>query len=860
MDDLPDLVAALSDFPNTIIPDRCFSKPCQERLRLVLHQLRNQPGTVGSGDLAGLIGHVVWNASAGGAPLQVRVPFGDLWPTSSQWVNAGLRVVSQTSRSILLEPADEWSPNWLDGIPLRDVFAGVQRRHRDDSPLLVADPCWPRVLGPQFDRFTSPGQREALRAAALAPPGSTLIINLPTGSGKSLAGWGPSLLGLPGRGVTLVVVPTVALALDQERQVQLLMRSQRLGDPTAPLAWHGNLGDDDRRTIKRAIRDGRQTVVFASPEAATTALAPALFEAVQEGLFRAFVVDEAHVVAQWGNDFRPDFQALAGLRRELLRRAPPESRFRTRLLSATFTQETFDTLEVLFGSVQSVSAVHLRPEPAYWVSSEASDEAERIERVLEAIRRLPRPFLLYVSLQKDANDWFARLRDRERILRVACVHGDSRDRESIVEAWRQNQLDAIVATSAFGLGMDKGDVRSVVHACVPETVDRLYQEVGRGGRDGLASLSLVVYAPDDLRHAATLNRERIISVQRGLERWEAMFVGAASVPGREDVVRVNLTAKPPDITQDSDANVSWNMRTINVMARAKLIELENESPPAMEPKDDESKDQFDDRAKRAFNEYFSHALVRIRPGHRDSEIWNDRIAAERLRTGSASRNQLEAMQELLTGAREFGEAFADVYSLTTRNEDIRPEATCGGCSTCRARGRNATGYVPPEPNPPDFSWEIDPRLRTALRLANGQTFAVVTYDRPRPTPRNFRRWRDTILLEFLPRLARLGIREFAVGPELRRQGPYNDLYRYAPEGYVLQANLDEPITGWPVPRAMFLDPSDAMGLLPRWALRLRRVHIVIAPESIRDPDHPADLYKDRNPVLSFAAVLDELMR
>src|SRR5262249_52211360 len=195
--------------------------------------------------------------------------------------------------------------------------------------------------------------------------------------------------------------------------------------------------------------------------------------------------------------------------------------------------------------------------------AEAPDPATQERWVREAVRRLPRPLLLYVSRRKHAEDWAARLRDEEQIFRLGFVHGGSGDREGVVEKWRRNQLDIVVATSAFGLGMDKGDVRAVIHACVPETADRFYQEVGRGGRDGRASLSLAVYTDADLADAAQLNRERIITAKRGLERWEAMRATAVDVPGRDGVYRVDLRARPSDVASDSEANLAWNLRTLH---------------------------------------------------------------------------------------------------------------------------------------------------------------------------------------------------------------------------------------------------------------------------------------------------------
>jgi superfamily II DNA/RNA helicase len=240
--------------------------------------------------------------------------------------------------------------------------------------------------------------------------------------------------------------------------------------------------------------------------------------------------------------------------------------------------------------------------------------------------------LLYVSRRKHAEYWAACLREEEQIRRVAFVHGGSEDREGVVERWRLNQLDIVVATSAFGLGMDKGDVRAVIHACVPETADRFYQEVGRGGRDGRASLSLVVYTDEDLDDAARLNRERIISAKRGLERWETMRATATDVPGRDGVTRIDLRARPSDVPSDSEANLAWNLRTLNLMARARLIEIESEPPPTLEPVPGESPEAFDLRAREAFNTYFSQALVRPKPGHRTR-----RSGSTRSRTSGGGR-------------------------------------------------------------------------------------------------------------------------------------------------------------------------------------------------------------------------------
>ncbi|MCC7065363.1 MAG: ATP-dependent DNA helicase RecQ, partial [Planctomycetes bacterium] len=563
MSDHAAIVDLLSGWPHERPKDVGLDGPCAHRIWLALRALKDEPGDVGVGDLAGLIAHWLIRESCAGRGDRLRVPQNERWPSEERWAAAGLTVVTRGQGEFVLAPGKSWEPHWLEGAlgnpPLDAVFRETRRRtvHQVDQP--VADTCLADALGQRFARFTCPGQRQAIRAAFLLPPGGTLLVVLPTGAGKSLVGVAPALLNWPARGTTLVVVPTVALAFDQAHQVQEMLT--RLGaSPSLPLAWHADLPEPDRAAVKRAIRDGTQSVLFASPEAVMQSLSPALFDAAAAGLLRALVIDEAHLVAQWGNDFRPEFQSLAGLRDQLLKTCPSEAQLRTLLLTATLTQESFSTLRTLFGDVEIVSAVHLRPEPSYWVKHAATWEEQR-QFVLETCRRVPRPFLLYVTQRKHAEEWEGLLRE-DGMMRVRHVHGASRDRDEVLKLWRKNDIDAVVATSAFGLGMDKGDVRAVIHACVPETVDRYYQEVGRGGRDGSACLSIVVYTDANMKEAERLNRERVITTGLGLKRWEAMFATRAQGSERGEVFEVDLRAKRPGQTQDNDANVGWNLQTL----------------------------------------------------------------------------------------------------------------------------------------------------------------------------------------------------------------------------------------------------------------------------------------------------------
>jgi ATP-dependent DNA helicase RecQ len=232
------------------------------------------------------------------------------------------------------------------------------------------------------------------------------------------------------------------------------------------------------------------------------------------------------MVAQWGEQFRPEFHMLAGLRDSLLSECPPNSKFKTLLLTATLTSDSYRTIRTLFSAddFRVVSELALRPEPRYVIEA-AKDDFERGSRVEDALRLFPRPMILYTSLREDAERWFERIRSLG-FRRIRLVKGGdlaSGPGEKILGEWRDGDIDVIVATSAFGLGVDQNDVRSVVHACLPESIDRFYQEVGRSGRDGRASVSLLVTSPNDERVAKNLSTKTRISIDRGFERWIEMW-------------------------------------------------------------------------------------------------------------------------------------------------------------------------------------------------------------------------------------------------------------------------------------------------------------------------------------------------
>lgn len=393
-----------------------FWEACQQRLLDALRAV-GTPYSPGLGDIASLVRHVLRREDelqGGTSQTLLKVPRTPRYPDRSIWQRSGMTVLREGPDYYLIS-ARAWQPEWLelsDRYP-PDVPIFNEESRRKYEPV-SGDPFLDLV---DLKNYRSVGQREAVHAVLTAPLRSTLIINLPTGSGKSLCAQLPALLQSRISGISVVVVPTTALAIDQERALKPF-----INHPTAYYGDESLEGKERRQEIRDRIRAGTQRIIFTSPESLIGSLAPSLYEAAKQGMLRYFVIDEAHMVEQWGDEFRPAFQELPGLRRDLLRLTS----FTTLLLSATLTESCLDTLETLFGQpgpFQVISAVQLRPEPSYWFAWCQSEDLRK-QRLLEAIYHLPRPLIIYAT--KVADEQFAQLLEIEPAERIPQLESLSR--------------------------------------------------------------------------------------------------------------------------------------------------------------------------------------------------------------------------------------------------------------------------------------------------------------------------------------------------------------------------------------------------------------------------------------------------
>lgn len=429
-----------------------------------------------------------------------------------------------------------------------------------------------------FRQYKNFEQKIAVHTALNLPDGFTLLVSQPTGGGKSLV---TQMLASTTSGMTLVIVPTVALALDQYHAAEANLKNK-----AEIYCYRGDQTADNRVAIVKAIREQKARILFTSPEAVfkNTELYKLLEIAAQSNFLKNIIIDEAHVVPDWGVFFRPDFQIFSIALRKW--RELSDYTLRTYLLSATLSDDVVDTLFKLFGSTgknKQVRCDALRQEPRFYFQSTKST-SEQDKKTIEAIKLLPKPMVVYVLEPREAVDLRKKLQE-EGFSNVPVFTGETKEKErdTILSGWKNQEYDIVLATSAFGIGVDKPDVRTIIHACCPENLSRFYQEVGRGGRDGLPSLSLFMPYQNrydgegDVKRALGLVNKRVLTVERAVIRWNSMLHSPSAMINADECVLD--TSTPPVSMTDEEAeyagnrNVAWNINLLLFLYRTGFIDL-----------------------------------------------------------------------------------------------------------------------------------------------------------------------------------------------------------------------------------------------------------------------------------------------
>lgn len=330
-----------------------------------------------------------------------------------------------------------------------------------------------RLLG-----FSSlrPGQGEAIRS--LLRGQDTLVVQ-PTGYGKSAI---YQIAGALLPGTTVVVSPLIALQKDQAEAID------SAGVSNVAVVNSTLSAGEQRETLER-VEDGQLETILLAPEQLKK---PETLERLQEAGVSLFAVDEAHCISQWGHDFRPDYLDLAQAAAALGR--PP-----VLAMTATASPEVRDDIIQRLGLREPRVIVHGfdRPNISLRVDVFATPE-EKFEALLRRVGFADKPGIIYASTHKAVESLTAELNARG--VQAVGYHGGmkAKDRDAIQNAFMHGETPVIVATNAFGMGVDKPDIRFVFHADPSDSLDEYYQEIGRAGRDGQPAEAVLFYRAQDI--------------------------------------------------------------------------------------------------------------------------------------------------------------------------------------------------------------------------------------------------------------------------------------------------------------------------------------------------------------------------
>ena len=339
-----------------------------------------------------------------------------------------------------------------------------------------------------FDEFR-PGQSEIIDAVA---DKQNVLAIMPTGGGKSLCFQLPALMG---EGLTVVISPLIALMRDQVRGLQA-------AGVAAEAITSANT-EEETDKIFSALNASKLRILYLAPERlASTAMQSALHRYNVVSL----VVDEAHCVSQWGHDFRPDYLRIGELRRSL---DVPLAAF-----TATADEETRqEIIERLFDGIAPSSFLHGFDRPNIHFSFVVKDNPRR--QIIEFVnQRKGQPGIIYCGTRAKTETLAKAL---EEIGHITChYHGgmSAEDRKVVESRFSGEDGLIVVATVAFGMGIDKPDIRWVAHADLPKSIESFYQEIGRAGRDGGPAEAYTLYGADDIRLRRSQIDEGLASIER----------------------------------------------------------------------------------------------------------------------------------------------------------------------------------------------------------------------------------------------------------------------------------------------------------------------------------------------------------
>lgn len=414
-------------------------------------------------------------------------------------------------------------------------------RHASDADDGLVEPATPAERPLPDETYTM--LREGFGLSEFRPNQSRVIASvlaghntlavMPTGAGKSLTYQLPAML-LPR--ATVVVSPLIALMKDQIDSLPDAVREHAT-------MINSSLSGAEVAARMRGIADGRYRLVYIAPERLRQR--PFLHALKRCGL-SLFVVDEVHCISLWGLSFRPDYLFIGRALEELGN--PP-----LLALTATASRETQAEIRATLGATELVSASVFRPNLSFQVVR-AGNTDDKQQALVTLCKRIAGPIIVYARARQTCEELAAIL--RRSGVAADFYHAQAEDRSGAQERFMRGQTRVLVATVAFGMGIDKADIRAIIHYNLPQSVEAYYQEAGRAGRDGQLAHCILLYAASDKSrmtqwlHEEAITRDQLRELYREIRR---------AVRRTYDIVNLDELQRAVQVENETFARVGLSM-------------------------------------------------------------------------------------------------------------------------------------------------------------------------------------------------------------------------------------------------------------------------------------------------------------